>query len=204
MIYSKYDLSTADYSRTENTRKSYEYLARAAYEIIISEKGNLEESIMLLHTGEWNARSTVRYTAPHCTALYCTALHCTALHYTVLYCTALHYTALHCTVLHCTFSASLSLPYLSCLIFSALPSLPHLLCLIFSASPSLSHLLCLTFSASPTLPHLLCLTFSASPSLPHILCLTFSTFTCFHPNTHHMTHENNIYFTINSCHTHQL
>ena len=139
MIYSKYDLSTADYSRTENTRKSYEYLARAAYEIIISEKGNLEESIMLLHTGEWNARSTVRYTAPHCTALHCTALHCTVLHRTGLHCTALHCTALH----------------LLCLTFSALPFLPHLLCLTFSASPSLPHLLCLTFSASPSLPHLL-------------------------------------------------
>ena len=73
-------LFTADYSRTENTRKSYEYLARAAYEIIISEKGNLEESIMLLHTGEWNAQSTVRYTALRCTALHYTSLHCIVLH----------------------------------------------------------------------------------------------------------------------------
>ena len=42
----------ADYSRTEETRKSYEYLSRAAYEMIIAERGNLEESIILIHTGE--------------------------------------------------------------------------------------------------------------------------------------------------------
>ena len=41
-----------DYSRTEETRKSYEYLSRAAYEMIISEKGSLEEGVILIHTGK--------------------------------------------------------------------------------------------------------------------------------------------------------
>lgn len=42
----------SDYSRSEKTRKGYEYLTRAAYEDLRCERINLHESLILIQTGD--------------------------------------------------------------------------------------------------------------------------------------------------------
>ena len=67
------------YSRNgDHSKKTYEYLTRAAFDMVGSDHGNLDEGVGLIQTGE-----TLHCTALHCTepALYCTALHCTIKEY---------------------------------------------------------------------------------------------------------------------------